>query len=298
MKRINGVTLAALVAGALAGGLIACGGAHMPPTELVNARAELLRAKQGPAAQLDPTDVHEAELALNKAESAFANDPESPNTIDLAAIAQLKAQSAAAAGGAMLAQNQAAKAQKDLLEAQGNQLKAAKGDLAQTQGSLNKTQEQLEREKQETASERTKRMQAEEALKSARDTLARIAQVKDDDRGMVVTFQGDALFKTAKWELLPAAMVKLDQVAETLKGKERKILVVGHTDNQGGAGSYNQDLSEKRATAVKDYLISKGIPSDLIRSEGRGPSQPIAENSNVEGRANNRRVEIIVEPKK
>ena len=294
MMRMNKIFAASLLAGALA----ACAGARMAPVELVNARAELVRAKQGPAAQLDPTDLHEAELALNRAEAAFANDPDSPNTTDLAAIAQLKAQSAGAAGAAMLAANQNAKAQKDLTATQADQLKSAKGDLAQSQGSLNKTREQLEREKQETASERDKRMAAEEQLKSARDTLARIAQVKDDDRGMVVTFQGEALFKTAKWDLLPAAMVKLDQVAETLKGKERKILVVGHTDNQGGAGQYNQDLSEKRAGAVKDYLVSKGIPVDLIRSEGRGPSQPLAENSNVEGRATNRRVEIIVEPKR
>ena len=294
MNRMNQVFAASLVAGALA----ACAGTHLAPAELVNARAELVRAKQGPAAQLDPTDLHDAELALNRAEAAFANEPDSPNTVDLAAIAQLKAQSAVAAAGAMLAANQNIKAQKDLMAAQADQLKSAKGDLAQSQGSLNKTREQLEREKQETASERDKRMAAEEQLKSARDTLARIAQVKDDDRGMVITFQGEALFRTAKWELLPAAMVKLDQVAETLKGKERKILVVGYTDNQGGAGSYNQDLSEKRAAAVKDYLLSKGMPADLIRSEGRGATQFVAENTSVEGRAANRRVEIIVEPKK
>jgi outer membrane protein OmpA-like peptidoglycan-associated protein len=121
--------------------------------------------------------------------------------------------------------------------------------------------------------------------------------VKDDDRGMVVTFQGETLFKTGKSDLLPAAMVKLDQVADTLRGQERKILVVGHTDNQGGNGAYNQTLSEKRANAVRDYLVAKGIPSDLIRAEGRGPTQPVADNTSVEGRAANRRVEIIVQPK-
>jgi outer membrane protein OmpA-like peptidoglycan-associated protein len=92
-------------------------------------------------------------------------------------------------------------------------------------------------------------------------------------------------------------MVKLDQIAETLRGAERKIQVLGHTDNQGGASQLNQTLSEKRASAVRDYLVSKGIPSDLIRAEGRGPNQPIADNSSVDGRAQNRRVEIVVEPK-
>jgi outer membrane protein OmpA-like peptidoglycan-associated protein len=198
----------------------------------------------------------------------------------------------------MLANNQAAQSQRDLQATQAAQLQATRGSLQQTQGRLNKTQDDLAREQQETATERARRIDAEAQLKAARDTLTKIAAVKDDDRGMVVTFQGEALFKTAKADLLPAAMVKLDQVAETLKGQERKILIVGHTDNQGGPGQYNQTLSEKRAAAVRDYLVSKGIPADLIRSEGRGPSQPVAENTSIEGRAANRRVEIIVEPKK
>jgi outer membrane protein OmpA-like peptidoglycan-associated protein len=277
--------------------LASCGGARTPPNELVNARAELVRAKQGPAAQLDPTDVHEAELALNRAEKAWGDDPDSPVTLDLAVIAQLKAQSAEATAGAMQATNQASQAQRDLQAWQSDQLRAARGELSQTRGDLNKTREDLSRQTQETEAERKKRLDLEKQLQNARDTLARIAAVKDDDRGMVVTFQGETLFKTGKSDLLPAAMVKLDQVADTLKGQERKILVVGHTDNQGGAGQYNQTLSEKRASAVRDYLVSKGIPQDLITAEGRGPSQPVADNTSIEGRAANRRVEIIVQPK-
>jgi len=59
----------------------------------------------------------------------------------------------------------------------------------------------------------------ETKLKDARDTIAKIATVKDDDRGMVITLQGEVLFKTAKWDLKPGAMAKLDQIAEALKAR-------------------------------------------------------------------------------
>lgn len=268
---------------------IGCGGPPVPPVELTNARAELVRAKNGPANQLDPADVHEAAAALDRAEHAFSEHPDEPGTLDLARIAQLKAETAGAKANAMQADLDKTKAEQAFKDQQAGRLQNAQGQLQATQTDLVKTQDQLEREK-------AQRMKAEEALKAARLTLAQIASVKDDDRGMVVTFQGDALFKTAKWELLPGAMVKLDRVGETLKGQERHILISGHTDNVGGDTAYNQDLSEKRANAVKTYLVSKGIPQDLISAEGHGPSQPIGDNKSTEGRSMNRRVEIIVQP--
>ena len=284
--------------------LLACAGGYPPPQDLVTARAELVRAKQGPAAQLNPTDIHEADIALAKAESAFNDDPTSAVTTDLAAIATLKAQAAEVAAGTMQANAAQVTAAADLkaveagkLRDANGQLQATKGSLASTQNALTQTQGALAQQRQETDAERAQRVKLEAQLKDAKDTLARIANVKEDDRGLVVTFQGESLFVTAKSDLLPAAMVKLDQVAQTLRGQERKIDVVGYADNQGGASQYNQDLSEKRAAAVKEYLIAKGIPTDLIRSEGRGATQFVADNNTIEGRAANRRVEIVVEPK-
>jgi outer membrane protein OmpA-like peptidoglycan-associated protein len=202
-------------------------------------------------------------------------------------IAQLKAQTAIAVGETLKAQKEKEQATRELVD----RLQNLKGDL-------DKTREQLDRQQQETAAERARRIDAEKKLQDARDTLSKIAQVKDEDRGMVITLQGEVLFKTNESQLKPAAMAKLEQIAETLRGAERKIQVLGHTDNQGGASSHNQQLSEKRAGAVRDFLVSKGIPSDLIRAEGKGPSAPIADNGSVEGRAQNRRVEIVVEPKR
>ena len=91
-------------------------------------------------------------------------------------------------------------------------------------------------------------------------------------------------------------MAKLDQIASALKGKEQPIVVYGYTDNVG-ALDMNMDLSQKRAAAVRDYLVSKGIPQDLVTGEGKGPADPISDNNSVEGRAQNRRVEIVVRPK-
>jgi chemotaxis protein MotB len=58
------------------------------------------------------------------------------------------------------------------------------------------------------------------------------------------------------------------------------------------------DLSQRRAQSVRDYLVGKGIPQDLITAQGKGPDEPVADNGSVEGRAQNRRVEIVVQPKK
>jgi hypothetical protein len=71
-------------------------------------------------------------------------------------------------------------------------------------------------------------------------------------------------------------------------------LVEGHTDDRGSDAT-NQQLSQKRADAVREYLESRGVPAERMRSVGRGESNPVASNDNPEGRANNRRVEIIVE---
>jgi outer membrane protein OmpA-like peptidoglycan-associated protein len=270
--------------------LVGCGGPPAPPAELVNARAELARAKSGTAQQLDPASVHEAELALQRAERAFEDKPDEPETLDLAAIAQLKAAAAQAQANAIASTQKKDQAQREFTNLQSDRLQAAEGNL-------NRTREQLERASQETQAERQKRMEAEAKLKDAMMTLSKIAQVKEEDRGTVITFQGEVLFKTGKADLLPAAMIKLDQVVDSLRGQERHLVVVGHTDNQGGNSKANQELSERRANAVRDYLVAKGIPADLIRSEGKGPTVPIADNTSVEGRAQNRRVEIVVQPK-
>jgi outer membrane protein OmpA-like peptidoglycan-associated protein len=85
-------------------------------------------------------------------------------------------------------------------------------------------------------------------------------------------------------------------VAEALKNQaDHRMVVEGHTDSQGTESS-NMELSMKRAQSVRDYLVSRGVPTEIISATGLGQSRPVADNHSAEGRANNRRVEIIVQP--
>jgi outer membrane protein OmpA-like peptidoglycan-associated protein len=275
----------------------ACGGERNPPRTLVDAHDEYIRASQGIAMQLDPTDLHEADLALRRAERAWTESPDDPTTTDLAVIAHRKALFAESEAATIKAQQDAWQASRELEALKATQFRATQGQLDRTQQALGRTQMQLQQQQVTSAEQQRKVRDLEEKLKDARDTIAKIASVKDDDRGMVITLQGEVLFKTAMWDLKPAAMAKLDQIAEALKGKEQRIVVYGHTDNVGTRDN-NMDLSRRRATTVRDYLVNRGIPEDLVTSQARGPDEPVADNGSLEGRAQNRRVEIVVQPKR
>ena len=125
--------------------------------------------------------------------------------------------------------------------------------------------------------------------------LATLASLKEEKRGLVLTLSGSILFRSAQSTLLPQAEVKLDQVATSLLAiRTRNLIVEGHTDSQGSE-QYNQSLSQRRADAVRDYLVQRGYPANQIQARGRSESSPIADNASAEGRANNRRVEIVIE---
>jgi outer membrane protein OmpA-like peptidoglycan-associated protein len=275
----------------------ACGGQRNPPQSLVDAHAEYIRAKEGIATQLDPTDLYEADVALQRAERAWAAAPDDPTTFDLAVIAQRKALFAESEAAALKAQQDTWQANRDLEAFKATQFRAAQGQLDRTQQALGRTQMQLQQQQATAAEQQKKVRELEGKLSEARDTIAKIASVKDDDRGMVITLQGEVLFKTGKWELKPAAMAKLEQIAEALKGKEQRIVVYGFTDSVGTRDD-NMDLSRRRATSVREYLVSKGISQDLVTAQAKGPDEPVADNGSLEGRAQNRRVEIVVQPKR
>ena len=275
----------------------ACAGERIPPKALVDARAQFVHAKDGLAMQLDPTDVHEADLALQRAERAWADSPNDPTSTDLAIVAERKAQIAQAEAMAIQAQRDTDQAKRDAELAKATQLQAARGQLSQSQQALGATQMQLQQQRAITTEQQQKMKDLEAKVNAARETIAKIASVKDDERGMVITLQGEVLFKTGKWDLKPGAMARLDQIAEALKGKEQPIVVYGYTDNVGTREN-NEVLSQSRAASVRDYLVAHGIPQDLVTATGKGPDDPVADNGSLEGRAQNRRVEIVVKPKK
>jgi OOP family OmpA-OmpF porin len=109
-----------------------------------------------------------------------------------------------------------------------------------------------------------------------------------------VTFAADAFFDFDKATLKPEARAKLDDLVDKTKGIALEVVIaVGHTDSIG-SNAYNTRLSTARANAVKDYLVSKGVEKNRVYTEGKGESQPVADNRTREGRAKNRRVEIEV----
>ena len=109
-----------------------------------------------------------------------------------------------------------------------------------------------------------------------------------------VSFAADAFFDFDKATLKPEGKSKLDELAAQLGGINLEVIIaVGHTDSVG-TDAYNQKLSVRRADAVKAYLVSKGVESNRVYTEGKGEKQPVADNKTAEGRAKNRRVEIEV----
>jgi outer membrane protein OmpA-like peptidoglycan-associated protein len=263
--------------------LTAIGCAHNPPKELIDARAAYKQAASSVAQQENPAALHTAEQSLAMAEQAFENDGDTDHTRDLSYVAMRKSQLAEVQARASQNENRLA-----AMENATNQRNAE--ELARLRGDYKQTQQQL-------VQSEAARKEAERRAEQAAADLARIATVKQESRGMVITLSGGVLFTSGKAELLPSAQAKLSEVANALtqQSPDAQIVVEGHTDAQG-TESFNLDLSTRRAQAVRDYLASHGVAPDRIRAEGLGFSRPVADNKTAEGRANNRRVEIVVQP--
>jgi outer membrane protein OmpA-like peptidoglycan-associated protein len=281
-----------LTVGTLVAACVGACASTQAPQELSDARSAYQRVQEpgGVAARFKPDQVHEAKVALDKAEMSFQDDPKDQKTRDLAYIAQRKAQLAEASALSDQALATTEQADQDAKKATKGQLAASGQMLASASQRLASTQEQLEAEKKAHA----------EADARAKDAMNRLAiagsKVSEEPRGVVITMPGGVLFASGKDTLLATAQVKLGQVAEALKTQgDHKIVVEGHTDSQGSDSS-NQLLSERRAQAVTTFLVSRGVAAAQIRSEGLGEGRPVADNASQEGRANNRRVEIIIQP--
>jgi OmpA-OmpF porin, OOP family len=115
-----------------------------------------------------------------------------------------------------------------------------------------------------------------------------------DDKGCAlgIVLQ-NVQFRLNSGELTTESQVILDKVAASLKARSdiTSVMVIGHTD-ASGAATYNQSLSERRASSVADYLVSQGVDRAILGFKGMGESEPIADNTTAEGRAKNRRVEL------
>jgi outer membrane protein OmpA-like peptidoglycan-associated protein len=181
---------------------------------------------------------------------------------------------------------------------------AERGARAAVANELEATRAQLENAESVNAAQRAqleaeaeRRKQAEVAQQQALAALEQAGEVKREARGTVITLSGSVIFASGQSALLPAARNKLSEVASALSSGDRnsKIVVEGHTDSTGSEDA-NRRLSLDRAAAVRDALVSNGVEADRISVEGFGETRPVADNSSQAGRANNRRVEIVIQP--
>jgi len=277
--------------------LAAC--AHEAPRELHDARGAYERAADGPAQKYTPAELHVARESLLKAEKAFKDDGNTVIVRDQAYIAQRKSELAETLARIEMFKKGISAAGQETERLEDQDAARTKAALAASRTDLNAQKAAGAATTKELEAERLRRAEAEKRAALAAADLARLASVKQEARGTVITLSGGVLFASNKFALLPAAQVKLGQIAEALLAgdPDATFVVEGHTDSQGKPAA-NQELSVNRANSVRDYLVSHGIAADRITSEGHGPDRSIADNKSAEGRANNRRVEIVVKPGK
>jgi len=129
------------------------------------------------------------------------------------------------------------------------------------------------------------------------------AQVQISEKGLVITFLTQIFFNSGKSEIKASGLKSLDKITKTLKNIKREIRVEGHTDNEPIRRTKhlyksNWELSAARAMSVLHYLQKRGVKPKLLSAAGYGEHRPLVKNSNDKNKAKNRRVEIVVLPKK
>ncbi|WP_394835742.1 OmpA family protein [Pendulispora rubella] len=258
----------------LAGLLAACASTS-PPNELVRARTAYNGVSQGMAHELAPADVRTARQTLDVAERSFDDDGDSDETKDLAYAAQRRAECADAKARTQFAlqQERDAVVREKVVHEQIDKANKAKLEAA------------LEKERKD-----------QQAADRRMAELSQIASVRKDDRGTILTVPGSTLFSAGKSTLLPSAKSKLTQLATVLAEQDPsiKIQIEGYTDSAGSTKS-NDRLSQARADAVRVFLASNGVPDGRLTAVGMGSANPVGSNTTAEGRADNRRVEIVVQ---
>ncbi len=269
MKTIS--TLGLLLAFA---GATGCASAVAPP-ELVTARTVYDRASKGPAATLNPTDLHTAKESLDAAEQSFEKEGDTQVTRDLGYTAERRTETAESRARAMQAMSEKEQVINQMHATTAAQAKMTAAELARANQQLASRIRPCKRRAR--SSERgAAPAEAERRAAQAASDLAKLASVKQETRGMVITLSGAVLFTSGKSDLLPAAQVKLNDVAKALIEQDPDSEDGGRRPHRlPGAAAANQELSEKRAQAVRDYLVSRGIAADRISAQGFGPTRPI-----------------------
>jgi outer membrane protein OmpA-like peptidoglycan-associated protein len=278
--------------------------------QLDDARAAYRSAAADPAVQANaPAELKSAQDALQEAErtaekggpselvehNAYLAEQRSRIALRTADIRRSEASIAAAAEERRRIQLEArereaaaAREQAEQAQMQVRQAEMARKEAESRAAMLE--HDRLEKERQNTAQAElgaeVKRLESELADMRAKQT----------DRGWILTLKNELLFDAGGASLKPGAQRALDNLAQFLtKYPDRDIAIEGFTDSTGSK-DLNQQLSEKRAWAVKAALVARGIQSTRIDARGYGPSFPVASNETPTGRQLNRRVEIVIDP--
>jgi outer membrane protein OmpA-like peptidoglycan-associated protein len=267
----------------LAGSVLALalgGCAAKPSPELVDARRAYDRAEDSPAPQRDPRDMERAKIALDRAEEAHDADPGSAREQRLAETAKHRADEAR-----LRAEGRQARLEDTTATDRSERARLRHEDEV---AAARVEQEHVVSDKPVTKAEARK-------ASAALQNLGPVAAVKEEPRGVVITLSGSLLFPNGEKEMSPIAKQNLDQVAHALAEQPASTTfeVAGHTDDSG-SDKQNRQLADQRAKAVADYLIGSGIDPARIHVVGYGEDRPVASNNTPEGRAENRRVEILV----
>jgi outer membrane protein OmpA-like peptidoglycan-associated protein len=321
MNQLSKLSLATVMVAALA----ACQTTPSANPDLAAARSAFEQARSNPyAARAAAVDLERAQQSLRRAEAAAANRADKEEVQELAYVARRRAEAVsaladqaqseerlqqagserdkvrleartreaeAAAQRALAAQAAAQRAQADARVAQGQVAQSRQeADAARRQATEQTDAARRQAAEQTEAARRQAAEQVQHAAQLERDLQA--LRAKPTERGLVVTM-GDVLFASGRAELQPGAKRNVDQLANVIKQyPERRVMVEGFTDSQGSEEA-NLELSQRRAEAFRQELLSAGVPADRIDVQAHGEALPVASNATAAGRQQNRRVEVV-----
>ncbi|MGZ5198990.1 MAG: OmpA family protein [Telluria sp.] len=281
----------ALILALVAAAVLTTGCTSMPThtSQLDQTRSDYLTAQRNPAvAMYAAAEMQQAGVAMEQANAAAADSRSNEKIDKLAYLAQQKIALAQEVAKQKSAEASVATAGQERdrmrLESRTDEARQAKLNAEQSQIAAQAAQA-------ETANVQTK-LEEEQARSSQLESqLAGMSALKTE-RGMVITL-GDVLFGTDLTRLTADGMRSVQKLADVLqKNPQRTVLIEGFTDSTGSA-EHNQELSERRAAAVRTALIDLGVPQDRVAVHGYGQSYPVAANDAAHMQLN-RRVEIIV----
>jgi outer membrane protein OmpA-like peptidoglycan-associated protein len=241
--------------------------------------------------------------AERRASEGRERDAKAQSQQDMQARQSAEAQTADAVRQRAQAENAAADANLQKTQAQNAAADANSRRVTAEQATADAQQQQLAAQAdsdRSRAAAASSDQQLQQALRD-RETLRAslllqfnaILATRDTARGLVVNMS-DVLFDTGKFTLRPLAREKLAKISGIVLAYPSLLLAIEGDTDSVGSDSYNQDLSEKRAEAVRDYLAQQNIPMGSMTAKGFGKMQPVASNDTAEGRQQNRRVELVV----